>query len=162
MCMIAIVDTDSLSILAPRPAIQHKQDAELCDWIRQRHGILAYTNSGKYSCELKHSERIWKIFQEYRRGQQAVLIGESALENARVQLEGIAIRSNDRHLIELALASNAVVLCSNDGRAQEDFINRSVLRDVDHVRRAIYPIAGSVNDRRTFLQNRECPNRTRS
>lgn len=160
MCMVAIVDTDSLSLLAPRPAIQHRQDTELRKWIRQRHGVLAFTGSGKYACELRHSERVWRVFQEYRRGQQAVLVEDPALEDARSKLEGARIRSNDRHLIELALASEAAVLCSNDKGAKKDFIDTNLLPNIGHIQRSIYPINGSDTDRRKFLSDRECPNRT--
>ena len=159
MCTVAIVDTDSLSILVPKQAIQHKRDAALFDWIRQGHGILAYTGSGRYSKELQHSQRIWDAFGAFRRGGQARLIADSDLEWASDLIKARTIRSNDTHILELALASDAQVLCSNDKRLKRDFSNTDVLPEIGQSPRAIYPAEGSNQDRRQFLQERECPNR---
>ena len=162
MCTIAIVDTDSLWKLAPKKPIEHKLDAELYRWIDQRHGILAYTSSGKYSEELYHSRRLRSLFEEYRRGGRAVLVGVSELERAADRLEDSMIRSNDRHMLELALASDALVLCSGDGKLKKDFIDTNILPNVGHVQRAVYPRDSGDRDRHQFLQQRLCPNRPKS
>lgn len=162
MCTIAIVDTDSLWKLAPKEPIHGKLDAELYRWIDQRHGILAYTSSGKYSEELDHSWRVRMVFEEYRRGGQAVLVGSPELERAANRLDESKIRSNDRHMLALALASDALVLCSGDKRLKEDFVNTSILPNVGRVQRAVYPRDSSDTDRHQFLQQRECPNRVKS
>ena len=45
MCTVAIVDTDVLWKVAPGPG--RHGDSDLRAWIGSRHGILAYSNSGK-------------------------------------------------------------------------------------------------------------------
>lgn len=160
MCTVAVVDTDSLSILVPRQAIQHKRDAALFDWICRGHGILAYAGSGQYSQELQHSPRIWDAFGAFRRSGQARLIPDSELERASERIKATTIHSNDTHILELALASDAQVLCSNDKGLKRDFSNTNVLPEIGQRPRAIYPVEGSNQDRRQFLQERECPNRS--
>lgn len=162
MCTITIIDTDSLWKLAPRQSIQDRRDTELYGWIRQGHGILAYTSSGTYSDELDNSPRLRSLFEEYRRGGRAVLVGVSELERASDRLEDSMIRSNDRHMLELALASEALVLCSGDGKLKKDFIDTNILPSVGQLKRAIYPLESSDRDRHQFLQQRQCPNRPKS
>ena len=157
MCTVAIVDTCVLWKLAPAPGRQG--DTELRAWIRQRHGILAYSNSGRYYDELSHSPRVWRVFEEYRRGQQAMLIGDSQLASAAERLEEAPIRSNDRHIIELALASDTLVLCSDDNGLRRDFVHADVLPRVGCRDRVLYPIDAPPEERTAFLQRNECPNR---
>ena len=159
MCTVAIVDTNVLTILAPKRKKRHNQDPVLCEWIRQRHGILAYSKRGKYSSELRHSQRIWRIFREYRRGQQAALINDAELCRAEERLKHSAIRSNDKHLIELAMASNALVLCSDDKKLKKDFVDVSILPNIGERTRVVYPIKATEGQRRSFLRSHECPNR---
>ena len=157
MCTVAIVDTCVLWKVAPAP--RRQGDTELRAWIRQRHGILAYSNSGQYYDELSHSPRVWRVFEEYRRGQQAILIGDSKLASAAERLQDAPIRSDDRHIIELALASNTLVLCSDDNDLRGDFIRADVLPRVGRRSRVLYPVDAPPEERRAFLQANECPNR---
>ena len=157
MCTIAVVDTDVLWKVAP--ATHRHGDSDLRAWIHSRHGILAYSNNGKYYDELSHSRRVWSLFEEYRRGQQATLICAARLERAEERLRNSPIRSDDRHILALALASDALVLCSNDGDLKKDFINADVLPGVAHRPRVLYPIKALPKRRRDFLQAYECRNR---
>lgn len=129
MCTVAIVDANLLWKVAPAP--QRQGDSELRTWIRQRHGILAYSKSRQYYEELSHSPRAWRVFEEYRRGQQAILIRDSELASAAEILRNAPpIRCNDRHVLELALASDTLVLCSNDNDLKNDFTRVDVLPGV--------------------------------
>ena len=158
MCTVAIVDTDVLWKVAPAPG--KDGDSDLRAWIHGRHGILAYSNSGKCYDELSRSLRVWRVFEEYRRGQQATLICGARLARADKKLRNSTIRSNDRHVLALALASNALVLCSNDNDLKDDFSSADVLPKVRHRSRVLYPIDAPPERRRDFLQAYKCRNRT--
>ena len=157
MCTVAIVDTCVLWKVAPAP--RRQDDTELRAWIRQRHGVLAYSNSGQYHDELSRSPRVWRVFEEYRRGQQAILISDSALASAAERLQNAPIRSDDRHVLELALASDTLILCSNDNGLKNDFTRAAVLPRVGRRSRVLYPVDAPPVERRAFLHARECPNR---
>ena len=158
MCTVAVIDTDVLWKVAPAP--NKSGDSDLCAWIDLRHGILAYSNSGQYFDELFHSRRVWRVFEEYRRGQQATLVSASQLADAEKRLRNSTIRSNDKHILVLALASDALVLCSNDNRLKNDFTRAGVLPKVGHRSHALYPVDAPRKDRRAFLKAHECPTRT--
>lgn len=160
MCTVTIVDASALWILEPKPTRERNRDSNLCSWIRQRHGILAYSNSRQYYNELSRSPRVWRVFEEYRRGQQATLISDSQLARAEEQLRHSTIRSDDRHILELTLASDALVLCSNDNDLKDDFTSADVLPKVGRRSRVLYPIDAPPERRRAFLQAHECRNRT--
>ena len=159
MCTVTIVDTSALGMFEPRPSKERNRDLHLCSWIRQRHGMLAYCNSGRYYEELRHSERIWRMFGEYRRGQQALLIDDSKLARAAETLQNAPIRCNDRHVLELALASDTLVLCANDNGLKRDFTRADVLPWVGGRCRDLYPVDAPADERRAFLEARECPSR---
>lgn len=160
MCLMTIVDTNVLWKIAPKQ--EHQRDDELCSWIRQGHGILVYCNEGKYFKELCNSERVFRVFAEYRRGQKAKLIENSALENARIALIDVPIRSDDRHMLELSLAGDALVLCSKDKKLKKDFVNPGILPDVEQKPREIYPIDQSLEKRVSFLRTHQCPSQDRA
>ena len=157
MCTVAIVDANLLWKVAPAP--QRQGDSELRTWIRQRHGILAYSKSRQYYEELSHSPRAWRVFEEYRRGQHAILIRDSELASAAEILRNTPIRCNDRHVLELALASDTLVLCSNDNDLKNDFTRVDVLPGVGRRSRVLYPVDASPDKRRAFLHAHKCPNR---
>ena len=159
MCTVTIVDTSALGIFEPKPSKERNRDFHLCSWIRQRHGILAYCKRGRYLKELRHSERIWRVFGEYRRGQQALLIDDSKLTAAAEALRNAPIQCNDRHILELALASDTLVLCANDNPLKRDFVRAEILPQVRNRARVLYPVGAPTEERRVFLQAHECPDR---
>lgn len=159
MCMVTIVDANVLWKMAPASNKAEKQDFELCSWIDRGHGVLAYSTKGKYYKELSHSTKIWNLFEEYRRAQKAMLIDKSEIEIAEGKLRSMTIRSNDKHILALALASDALLLCSNDNKLKIDFADHNLIPKVGGKSRVVYPIDESPETRKDFLQERRCPNR---
>ena len=159
MCTVTIIDTNVLWKIAPASNKEQRRDIELCSWISQGHATLVYSRRGKYFREISHSPRIGRLFNEYRRAQRAKLITESKLKIAEEKLRNTSIRSNDKHILELALASDALLLCSNDKKLKVDFVDHNLIPKVGGKSRVVYPIDESPETRKSFLQERRCPNR---
>ena len=155
MCTMVIIDASVFSKALPS---QNKRgDPELLSWIGRRHGIVAYEQTGGYGKELRKNQRVFDLFREYRRGQRAKLIAATALQKAEDQLQNAPIKSNDRHILALALASDALVLCSGDKDLHKHFCNVRVLPKIGIQSRAIYPIKVSRKKRSEFLYKRKMP-----
>lgn len=160
MCTMVVIDTSVFSKILPRNREQSDSEVRaLLPWIRGRHGIVAYEETSVYRDELRKNPRIWALFREYRRGQQAKLIGPPALEEAKERLQNATIRSDDRHILVLALASNALVLCSNDRDLRKDFLDIELLPKISRQPRAVYPIGQPRKEQNEFLNGRKCPHR---
>jgi len=153
---VAIVDKNSFWRIAPSPKRPDRIDSCLISWIEQGYGVLAYSTEGGYLEELADNERILRFFVEWRRQPIVRLIATCKLDGARAKLRHVEIRSNDRHVLELALASEALVLCSEDKKLQEDFVDTQILPRIDSRSRKVYPHEKSQEDRREFLRQYQC------
>lgn len=158
MHTVAIVDTNLFWTLVPRPG--KCKDTCLSTWIEEGHGVLAYSRQGRYSTELAQSKRRMLYLRECRQRGSAILIGARKLDCAHSKLLQVAIRSDDKHVLELALASDALVLCSGDQKLQRDFIDPQILPRVGSRSREVYPHGDSSRVRCAFLCKFECPNCT--
>lgn len=157
MCTAAIVDADVFHRVLPSG--KGDGDPVFLSWIRRRDGSLVYAEAGKFSDELKRNPRTLRLMQEYRSGQRARLIRTDELERAEAMLRGVGMRSNDSHVLQVALASDALVLCSNDGRLREDFGDAEVVPRVGRRARSLYPLSAGRKSRVAFLRRRRCPGR---
>ncbi len=119
--------------------------------------MIVYATSGKYGEEM--NEKMLTFIAQFRRSRMTLLVRESRIRQAGQRLEAIGIRSNDRHVLQLALAGEVEVLCANDGDLKADFLNSRILPSVDGKRRAVFPHKASRKDRQRFLDQRKCPNR---
>lgn len=161
MCSIIIVDTNLLSTIVPKEGKEDNLDDILVSWIEEGHGILAYSDSGKYSEELKDEGKSWRWFRSLRQD-QARLIRSDKLAQAKeaLKLKGTPPDSDDTHILQLALASDALILCSEDTDLRGDFLNRDVLPNVaKRQRRSLYPYDKTRKQRDNFLRARRCPKR---
>ena len=156
MCVIAIVDADSLPVLASR---QGEGDDLFLSWIRSRHGILAISDSGQYFNEIRKNQAVMDLIRRYDQGGQIRKMSSNQLSDSDEEIAQRHHRSNDSHILSLALASGARVLCSNDGDLRADFKDRRILPSIGGGRRILYPFAGSRKQRREFLNRQRCPNR---
>ena len=154
MCMEAIVDTSELhKVLVSR---ELDGDSTFRSWIRSRHGVLVYASTGDYRKEFLNNRRIMELINRYRQGGHLKLVDDTDLSVSEKQLQGIRIQSNDPHVLALALASDALVLCSDDNKLCTDFKNRSVLPKIGRQARAIYPTKATKKKREEFLGKRKC------
>ena len=157
MCTAVIVDADVFHRVLP--STKGDGDPVFLSWIRRRDGALVYAETGKFSDELKRNPRTLRLMQEYRSGQRASLIRADELKRAEAMLRRAEIRSNDMHVLQVALVSDALVLCSNDGRLRDDFRDADVLPKVGRRGRTLYPMSADRKSRRAFLGRRRCLSR---
>ncbi len=155
MCVIAIVDTDSLAILMPK---DESEESLFCSWVEKRHGVLAYSDYGRYSTEVSKNLKVLRLFGQYEQGGHLKKIPMKEILEAEKKLRKRSYRSNDRHILALALASNATILCSNDKNLRLDFKDKAILPRVSRKQRLLYPIDGNRKQRRQFLNRQRCPN----
>ena len=156
MCVVAIVDSDSLPVLATR---QGPGDNLFLSWIGNRHGILAISNVGQYFTEIRKNRAIMELILRYDQGGQLRKISADQLAVSDDQVAQQKLRSNDSHILSLALASEARVLCSNDGKLRADFKDKDILPPMGRRQRILYPFAGSRKQRREFLNRQRCADR---
>ena len=127
-------------------------------WIENGHGVIVYTLSGKFGSELKKNPKVRNYVINQRKA-GARLIEGTKLEEASVALEDQQLKSNDRHVLELAVASKAGVLCTNDNKLKDDYRNLPNLVDAHRERGAIYPHEASRKKQDAFLAERRCESR---
>ena len=156
MCVVAIVDADSFSVLTTR---QGSGDDLFLSWISGRHGILAISNAGQYFAELRKNRAVMELIRRYDQGGQLRKISAVQLSVTDDQIAQKDLRSNDSHILSLALASDAKILCSNDGKLRDDFKDKDILPSMGSRRRLLYPFAGSRKQRREFLNRQRCVGR---
>ena len=156
MCVVAIVDADVLPVLASRRGLG---DALLLSWIKRRHAVLAFPSTGQYFTEIGKNRAVMELIRRYDQGGQLRKISVAELSDANDQVDGKSPRSNDSHVLALALASGATVLCSNDGKLRSDFKDRNILPPIGRRPRILYPIDGTHRQRRQFLNRQRCSDR---
>ncbi|MCY4291338.1 MAG: hypothetical protein OXC72_06210 [Roseovarius sp.] len=156
MCVIAIVDADSFTVLARRGS---QGDELFLKWIKRGSGILAIPNTGQYFKELQTNHGVMELIRRYDQGGQLWKISKKQLIHSDSQIKKKNPQSNDTHILSLALASDAEVLCSNDGDLREDFQNKNILSGKGKQRRLLYPYEGTRKQRREFLNRQRCPSR---
>jgi len=153
MCVIAIVDADSFPVLATR---QEPGDNLFLSWIRSRHGMLAVSGAGQYFKEIRKNRAVMDLIRRYDQGGQLRKISADQLTASNHQIARKKIRSNDSHILSLALASGARILCSNDDRLRTDFKDKEILPPMGRQPRILYPFAGTRKQRREFLNRQRC------
>lgn len=156
MCVVAIVDADSLPVLATR---QGPGDKLFLSWIKRRHGILAFSSSGQYFTEIRNNRAVMELIRRYDQGGQLRKISAEELTVANNQLSEKPLRSNDLHILSLALASEARVLCSDDADLRTDFRDKDILPRMGRRQRILYPFDGTRTKRREFLNRQRCADR---
>ena len=151
MCTKLIIDADMIGKL-------HSGEMRiLLKWIERGEGTIIYSDHAKYSNEMKGKAS--DLFAEYRRNGSADLIRSKQVENEESTIDGSMLKSNDSHIVALARASGATVLCTGDNRLKRDFLNKTLLPPIGGKRRTVYPMSGSDKNRRDFLGRRKCPDR---
>ncbi len=158
MCVPVIIDADSIPLLVSR---QGGGDDALLKWLREGHGILTIPLSGigRYWNEVRKNRAFMELIRRYEQGGRVRKVSRQDILLAINQLKKAEIRSNDVHVLALALASDATVLCSGDRKLGDDFKNQSILPRIGHRKRALYPLNSKAKTRHGFLSNRKCRKR---
>lgn len=97
-------------------------------WLDSDRGTLVV--GGRNLEELAHNGNFRRWFQEARRATGRVRqVDRASIETQEQRLRGTAgLKSDDGHVVALALASGARLLYSNDRALQDDFSNRRIIQ----------------------------------
>ena len=131
---------------------------EYFEWINGKKGnkSLKLVIGGKLTHELLRDKRVsdW-LTEGYRRG-RVVQISDEHLDKVKSEIKHVRVKSNDRHVIELAISSGARLLYSNDKNLQDDFTSGKVIKEP---RGKVYStmISRDVDNRkRKLLRSAQC------
>ena len=155
MCTAVVFDANVLGeLVKPEFSLLH-------EWLSKGHGVLIYTDTGKYAQEVGKNGRMLKLLGEYRRAQVVRQITADAVRKANDTFNPTALKSGkkDQHILALAKAGDATILYSKDQPLGEDFRNQELLPKVGRRDRAIYPAKQPKSRRRKFLEARKCRKR---
>jgi predicted nucleic acid-binding protein len=121
MCLI--VDANRAHVVFNDPTSDPA--VPIWDWIK-KDGILVY--GGKLADELgKNSEARRLLAELVRRGSALLYSPEQLMTEVHRLEEGDLCRSDDEHVIALALVSGARVLFTDDQDLMDDFRDRSIV-----------------------------------
>ena len=104
---------------------------EYFEWINgKRKGRgLKLIIGGKLTQELILDKRVSDWLSEgFRRGRVVQISDEDLLE-AKGRIENVTLKSNDSHVIELAISSGARLLYSNDKSLHDDFTSGEIVNE---------------------------------
>ncbi len=165
MCVRTIVDASAFRHLCATSP--NSAGDQLRRWIGRGDGIVVFSGTEEtYARELNNYGEARRQLLDYVDSGRAIDIGAKRIEAAQGQIPDRPIRrSNDVHILALALAGEATVLFSCDKRLRKDFANLSLLGRVGRQRRSCVPFlrdkkpedTARARDWRTFLRNRTCP-----
>ena len=141
--MCAIVDVSAaFEVFGSR---QTDAGRKFRDWLDNGSGQLVV--GGKVLEELKQNGNFRHWFQEARRSSGRVRQFRAAtVREQEERLDRGLMRSNDQHVVALALVSGARLLYANDKRLQHDFTNRQVISGVEGRIYTSRPTAGRFTD----------------
>ena len=190
MCVRTIIDTNMFGELLSEPV------RPLLRWIERKDGVLVYPDGGKYHDELRRrgfsihdieqpqrprgegrdearrSGAIRRLLRNYRQRGYVTRVRRSRVVPEDEHVAARNLRSDDPHIIALARASGALVLCTNDGDLKSDFTDSDMLPPVAGDTRAVYPLPRPPDQhsglgpgrqieqiQRDFLNRRKCAGR---
>lgn len=150
--MCVIIDADVAGRVFAVPC--ENDFAPLWEWIDCRSGKLVF--GGKNGVELRRLSRVKGRLMEMWRAGQALQVPPPQIDAEKRAVTKLGIcKSNDPHVIALARASGARILCTNDQNLETDFKNGEL---VPSPRGKIYKTA---NHKRLLGHNRICIGRPR-
>ncbi len=143
--MCIIIDTNKISAFLKDPSSEDMQPIHT--WLSERGGSFVCTTYGTYGQELKDFQH--KLRAYYQSG-QAKLYSEESIKSEEAAVKAInKHKSNDIHILALARASGARLLCTEDKNLKDDFKKKEI---IDNPRGKIYPRI----KRRDFLKKNPC------
>lgn len=157
MCVRSLLDTNLFSRF-----VNDDRDGPMGRfraWVEQGHGRLVYARTGRYHEELQRAGRIRDRFEAYRRANRAQVVNKKMLAESAGQIDPERTRSNDQHVLEIAIAGAALVLATGDRDLRRDFRDRTLLPALPSGNRAAYPLNATPKVQREFLEKRKCPRR---
>lgn len=162
MCVKVIIDASAFGHVNVKS--RRTAGYQLHQWIKRGDGHVVYTDEEEYHKELVKSSSVSDWLRDLRQRGQAEIVRKRVVQTdeARIPTKPIR-RSNDPHVLALALASEATVLFSCDRKLQSDFSDVGVLPNIGRIRRRSVPLDVDVPDdmtganiRRKFFERRAC------
>ncbi len=120
MCLILDANRAG-KFFAPSPG---PDDACVWAWL-ERGGKLVF--GGHLADEIQKVVRAQKMLVELKRSGKAHRAQDEAVRAAEAGLVGVALLSNDKHVVALALATRTRRLFSDDQALTQDFTNPAIL-----------------------------------
>lgn len=165
MCVRTIVDASAFRHICE--PTRKSAGGQLRRWISHGNGVVVYSSDNtKYAVELKKYSEVKALLVDYSQRGLAIEMDSRPIQAALDQIPDRPVRrSNDPHVLALAVASEATVLFSCDSNLRQDFTNRQILGKVGQQHRGCVPYLQDelpedtthVRDREMFLANRRCP-----
>ncbi len=124
--MCVIIDAD---VAGRTFAVPCEDDfAPLWKWIEERDGKLVFGLGGTFGKELRKMPNVKRRVLELWRAGLAVQAAAKELSKREKELDRLNIcRSNDVHVLALALVSGTRILCGKDGDLATDFRNPDII-----------------------------------
>ncbi|MBF2755744.1 MAG: hypothetical protein ISN29_10885 [Gammaproteobacteria bacterium AqS3] len=90
-------------------------------WVENKSRRVAYSNAGKMKQELARNPEMMEMLFAYRESEKAELFSEEEIKRQEETLQEYGLKSDDEHILALALASGARLLVSEDRALGVDF-----------------------------------------
>ncbi len=121
--MCIIVDRNKHGLFLQEPPTEDVQPIH--DWINKLGGKLVYSNGGKFVEEFSGRAKI--RLDNYLQAGRAKLIPYRKVEKKLNKLNKRLLKSDDPHIIALALAARVRLLYTSDVNLIEDFTNYRIM-----------------------------------
>lgn len=165
MCVRTILDASAFRHLCSET--KNSAGDQLRKWIDRGDGVVAYSSHAEYVKELNAYKEARDLIFGFVDNGKTIDVDPTEVEAA---LSGITDnphrKSDDPHILALALASKATVLFSCDKKLRNDFANVKVIRKIGRQKRGSVPglddrfpddiTKGRVRKRKKFLDSRKC------
>ena len=116
MCMI--VDANQFGDFANRDIASPGME-RLREWIEKR-GKVVYPTSGKYADEIRKHDKARNNLKEYIRTDRAKIVDRRACENTARKFSRRVAKSDDAHILALAVVADTNLLCTDNEGLKDD------------------------------------------
>jgi predicted nucleic acid-binding protein len=119
-----IVDANLASeVFSSPPAAEFRP---VITWLSSQHGRLVF--GGKNARELRRVSAAARYILQLSRAGRAIQFPDESITQEELRLvQNGECRSNDQHVLALAIISRARTLCTSDRELMEDFKNRQII-----------------------------------
>ena len=163
MCVRTILDASAFGHLCSET--KNSAGDPLRKWIGRGDGVIVYSTYGRYDEELSKYSKVRELLGSFVDNGKAIDVDRTDFRAALNQIPSNPLRkSDDPHILALAIAGKATVLFSCDEDLRKDFANVEVIPKIDRQeRRSVPDLVDGVPDditkavrRKKFLNSRRC------
>ena len=163
MCVRTILDASAFGHLCS--GTKNSAGDQLRKWIGRRNGVVVYSTYGKYDEELSKHRDARELLGSFVDNGKAEDIDRADYKAALKKIPSNPPRkSNDPHILALALASEATVLFSCDKNLRKDFADTEIIPKIGRQQRRSVPglidkvpeDITKARERKRFLNSRRC------